>query len=189
MKVKKILIVGIVLLFISCPIMKANEVDTYKIELNSSNNTLDQGDSIEINLNIKDINIQSGEKGIGAYEGKLEYNKEILELIEIKGNEDWDKPIENEGHFVSVKSDGICTDEEQVLATIVFKVKENIKSGNEKIEIKEFKVSNGETGISTDDVKLKLRINGASSNSILLIIAIILLIIIIVFIIYVKKRK
>lgn len=188
MRIKKILMVSIILFLIGCPVIRANEVDTYKIELNSSNNTLNEGDSIEINLSVKDINIQSGEKGIGAYEGKLEYNKEIFELIEIKGNENWDKPIENEGYFISVKSDGICTNEEQVLATIVFKIKDNIKTSNEIVQIKDFKVSNAETGISTNDVKLKVKIKGKASYSILLIIVIILLILMLV-INYLKKKS
>ncbi len=185
MKIIKIFIVSIIVLLFGFSIIKAKENDSYKIELNSSNSTLKEGESVEINLNVKDINIQSGEKGIGAYEGKLEYNKEIFELIEIKGNEKWDKPIENEGHFISVKTDGICTDEAQVLATIILRVKDNIKNGNEIIEIKEFKVSNGETGISTDDVKL--RINGKRNNNILLIIVITFLILIVAFICLKKK--
>lgn len=187
MKIKKIFMTSIVLLLVSCPIIMAKEVDTYKIELNSSNTTLKEGENIEITLSIKDINIQSGEKGIGAYEGKLEYDKEVFELVEIQGNENWDEPIENEGKFISVKSDGICTDEEQVLATIILKVKDNIKGDNEIVEIKDFKVSNGEISIATDDVKLKIK--GDAKPNILPIIAIVLLIILIIIICSKKIRK
>lgn len=189
MKVKKIFILIIMILLIGCPIIKAKEIDTYKIELNSSNVKLKERENIEITLSIKDINIQSGEKGIGAYEGKLEYNKEVFELVEIQGNENWDSPIENEDKFISVKSDGICTNEQQVIATIIFKVKDNIKSGNETIEIKDFTASNGEISIPTDNVNLKVKIEGNSKLNILPIIAIVLLIILIIIICFKKIRK
>lgn len=189
MKIKKIFIASITLLLISCPIIKAKGDDTYKIELNSSDNILKQGDSIDITLSVKEIDIQSGEKGIGAYEGKIEYDEEAFELVEIKANENWDKPIENEGKFISVKSDGICTNEEQVIATIILKVKDNVKSGNEIIEIKDFRASNGEINIPTDNVNLKVKIEGNSKFNILPIIAILLLIILIFIICSKKLRK
>lgn len=189
MKIKKVFIVSIILLLINYPIVMAKEIDTYKIELNSLNSTLKEGNIIEMTLKVKDINIQSGEKGIGAYEGKIDYNKKVFELVEIQGNENWDSPIENEGRFTSVKSDGICINEEQVLATIILKVKDDIKSGNEIIEIKDFKVSNGEISIATDDANLKLKIEGGSKFNILFIMAISLLIIVIFIICYKKINK
>ncbi len=189
MKIRRIFITSIVLFLVSCPIISAKEVDTYKIDLNSSNTILKEGNIIELILKVKDINIQSGEKGIGAYEGKLEYDKEVFELLKIEGNEKWDSPIENEGKFTSVKSDGICTNEEQVLATFFLKVKDNIKSSNQIVEIKDFKVSNGEISISTDNANLKVKIEGNSKFNILLIATIILLVIVIFIICSKKIRK
>ena len=62
MKKKCILILMIIFLFISCISVKATEVDTYKISLDSSNEILKQEETINITLKVSDINIQSGEK-------------------------------------------------------------------------------------------------------------------------------
>ena len=77
----------------------------------------------------------------------------------------------------------------EVLATFFLKVKDNIKSSNQIVEIKDFKVSNGEISISTDNANLKVKIEGNSKFNILLIATIILLVIVIFIICSKKIRK
>lgn len=190
MKKKCILILMIIFLFISCISVKANEGDTYKISLDSSNSILKQGDTITITLKVSDINIQSGEKGIGAYEGKLVYDDEIFELVKMQGNDNWETPIENENNFISVRSDGICTDKDQDLATIVLKVKEKAKGTNTTIEVSDFEISNAETNIPTDNIKLTVKIEG-NVNTVLIVAIIAMLIVAVIVGAYLitKKRK
>ncbi len=159
MKTKKciILIIIITLLSISFTV-NAAENDSYKIGLEPSKTTLNPGDTVTISLKISNINIQSGEKGIGSYEGTIVYDENVFEGLKMKGNDSWDNPTENEGRFASVKSDGICTNESQEIAQITFTVKDNATIGNTKIQIKDFEGSNGVENIPTQDIELSVKI-------------------------------
>ena len=62
--------------------------------------------------------IQSGEKGIGSYEGSIVYDANVFEDVKMKGNDLWDTPTLNQGRFTSVRSDGMCVSEANVNNTI-----------------------------------------------------------------------
>ena len=59
--------------------------DSYVIKLNAHKTTLKSGETITISLDVSDINIQSGDKGIGAYEGTIWFDD--FSLVE-KGKTD-----------------------------------------------------------------------------------------------------
>lgn len=165
MKTKKYIILLIMIVILSVGFnVNAETTDEYSIKLTSSNTTLEAGDIITISLKVDNINIQSGEKGIGAYEGTIVYDSNIFEDLKMSGNDVWDTPIENEGRFTSVKSDGICTNQSQEVAKITLKVKENASLGSTKIEIKDFEASNGEKNISTVDTELTIKIGKTTSD-------------------------
>ena len=146
-------------------ILPGNTADTYKISLMTDNNTIKQGERVTISLNISDINIQTGEKGIGAYKGDIEYDSNVFEEVKMSGNSNWDEPGENKGIFASVNSKGICVRDSQEIAKITLKAKSNAVLGNTKIKIKGFEVSSlAENMISTEDTSIDVIIN-SSSNS------------------------
>lgn len=170
MKIKRNFIYAIlIMLIIFLPNVKVNAKtgDSYVIKLNSDKTLLKTGETITMTLNVSDININSGDKGIGAYEGTISYDTSVFTDMKITGNDKWDTPVENGGKFTSVKSDGICTSEAQTLLKIELKVKDDATIGNTTIQIKNFKASNALESISTSDTSLTLKIekNTTSSNT------------------------
>lgn len=160
-----LILIVMIILGMSITVKAANPTDTYKINLVTANSTVKQGETVTISLNVSDINIQTGEKGIGAYEGKVEYDKNVFEELKMSGNDNWDKPGENEGVFTSVNSDGICVQEAQEIAKITLKVKSNAKVGTTAIKIKEFKASNLSANmIPTDDTSVEVTVNSVSNS-------------------------
>lgn len=167
MKFKKIiilLIIVMVILGMSITVKAADITDTYKINLITANKTVKPGETITISLNVSDINIQTGDKGIGSYEGKIEYDTNVFEGLKMLGNDNWDKPSENDGVFTSVNSDGICVQEAQEIATITLKVKSTAKAGKSTVKITGFKASNALTSIPTEDASIDITVNTAIDN-------------------------
>lgn len=168
MKFKKIItILSIIMIILgmSITVNAADTADTYKINLVAENKTVKQGETVTISLNISDIKIQTGEKGIGAYEGKIEYDKNVFEDLKMLGNDNWDKPTENEGGFTSVNSDGLCVKETQEIAKITLKVKNTAKVGSTTVKVTGFKASNlSPSMIPTDDTSVGITVNSASNS-------------------------
>ena len=167
MKFKKsiILILAVmVILGMSITVKAANTTDTYKINLATANTTVKQGDTITISLNVSDINIQTGDKGIGSYQGKIEYDTKVFEELKMLGNDSWDKPSENEGVFTSVNSDGICVQEAQEIAKITLKVKSTAALGKTTVKVTGFKASNAITSIPTDNTSLDITVNSTTNG-------------------------
>ncbi len=167
MKFKKsmILILAVmVILGMSITVKAANTTDTYKINLSTTNKTVKQGETITISLNVSDINIQTGDKGIGSYQGKIEYDTNVFEELKMSGNDNWDKPSENEGVFTSVNSNGICVQDAQEIATITLKVKNTAELGITTVKVTGFKASNALTSIPTDDTSIDITVNSATNG-------------------------
>ena len=168
MKIKKSFIsVILVMLIIVLSNVKVNAAtgDSYVIKLNADKTTLKSGETITISLDVSDINIQSGDKGIGAYEGTISYDTNVFTNMKITGNDKWDTPMENAGKITSVKSDGICISESQNLLKIELTVKDNVSAGNTTIQMKNFKASNGLETISTADTSLTVKIEKSDTSS------------------------
>lgn len=165
MKFKKIITLLLVMFILgmSITVKAADTTDTYKINLATETKAVKQGEEVTISLNVSDINIQTGEKGIGAYEGKIEYDTNVFEDLKMSGNDNWDKPTENEGVFTSVNADGLCVKETQEIAKITLKVKSNAKVGNTTVKITGFKASNlSPSMIPTDDTSVEITITSSS---------------------------
>lgn len=168
MKIKKSFISAILIMLIMVlPNVKVNAAtgDSYVIKLTADKTTLKSGETITISLNVSDINIQSGDQGIGAYEGTISYDTDIFTDMKITGNDKWDTPMENAGKITSVKSDGVCISEAQNLLKIELTVKDNASAGNTTIQMKNFKASNGLETISTTDASLTVKIEKTATSS------------------------
>lgn len=151
MKTKKILIILLIMTVIIAMFttVKAAEGDSYKITLAPTAGTAKQGETVTIKIKASDIKIQSGEKGIGAYQGTLAYDTEVFESASMTASANWDTPMLNEGGFTSVRGDGECTSEAQDIGVITLKVKSNAKVVTGKVEITDFSASNGVEMIPT----------------------------------------
>lgn len=167
MKINKYIIILLIIISIISISLKVNAAagDSYDIGMSADKTTLKAGDTVTISLRVSNINIQSGEKGIGAYQGTIVYDTNIFENLKMSSNEDWDRPAENQGKITSVRSDGKCTSEAQELAKITLKVKADAKVGETKIQISNFSASNGVENISTKDTSVTVKIEGATTGN------------------------
>ena len=165
MKIKKIVILLLIItVILGMSITVKAKADSYKISLNPDKTTLKPGDTITISLNASEIDIESGDKGIGSYEGTIEYDTNIFENLKMLGNDDWERPSINDGMFTSVRADGECVSNDQELATITLTVKSDAKEGQTTIKVKDFGASNALSNIATNDVSLTVEVKKESSG-------------------------
>lgn len=168
MKIKKCIILLLIMIIISginYTVRSANG-DSYNVKMNADKTTLKTGDTITISLKLDNIKIESGEKGLGSYEGSIEYDKNIFEDLKMTGNNEWETPFQNEGRFTATRTDGKCISETQEIAKITLKVKDKAKEGDTKIQIKNFSASNAIENISTTDASLTVKIEKENNNDI-----------------------
>lgn len=166
MKIKKciiLLLIMTIIIGINCTV-KSESGDSYSVKMNADKTTLKTGDTVTISLKLDNIKIESGEKGLGSYEGSIKYDKNIFEDLKMTGNSEWDTPFQNEGRFTASRTDGKCVSETQEIAKITLKVKSNAKEGNTKIEIKDFSASNAVENISTTDTSVTVKIEKENNN-------------------------
>lgn len=166
MKTKKILIILLILVSVIaiCTTDKAAEGDSYKLTLTPTVEKAKPGDTITIKVAVSDVKIQSGEKGIGSYQGEISYDKDVFEDLKMTAESNWETPfVQPEGGFTAARLDGKCVGGTQGIATITLKVKSNAKSGSGKITIKKFGASNAVETIPTSDVTTTITVEGTKT--------------------------
>ena len=120
-----------------------NIVDSYNLKLEGEK-IVNPGNTLIITLKLTDIDIKTGENGLGSYQGKIEYDANIFENLEIlSGSTEWATPYVKENKFVAERIDGKCINTDQNVAIIKLKVKEDATLGNCAIKVVNFKASNG----------------------------------------------
>lgn len=163
---KKILSGAIILMMIMLgSTCMAATGDSYQVAITSNKTQIKAGETITLQISLKNIHILSGEKGIGAYSAKLEYDNNVFEKVEVKGNSQWDTPLLQNGEFVSVRTDGTCSSLDQEIATIALTAKENITSTSTMIKVTNFQASNAVEKIGTSDAVLLVAIQGKQDNN------------------------
>lgn len=166
MKIKRSIMLIIIALILSISFsVNAATGDSYKISLSANKTTLKEEETLTLTMKASDIKIQSGEKGIGSYEGTLVYDESIFEEVKMKGNSNWDATVLNQGKFTSVRSDALCTSEDQEIAVITLKVKKGAKTGQTKIQIKDFEASNGLTNVTNNGTEIEIKIEKTDNNT------------------------
>ena len=81
-----ILFLCIILLFACISNVQAAG-DTFTIKPTPDKTTAKPGDVIIVDLYIDDINVTTGEQGIGSYTAKWEYDSNIFEMGEVTRNQ------------------------------------------------------------------------------------------------------
>lgn len=172
-KTKKILILGIIFMIICSFLMtvKAEEA-TFKSELSASKKTIKPGDTVDITLSVKDINV--GENGINTLEGTISYDKDIFEQVkssDIKSANNWSTTFNDEGEaldgkfFCATLSHGVK--EETQMFTVTFKTKKDIDETVETpIEFKDVTSNDGTNLINsgTKSIDIKIEVEKVNPN-------------------------
>lgn len=138
---------------------------SYDLSVNPENIKAKMGDTLEIEINLKDIDM--GEKGINVIEGYIEYDEDVIESIEIIDENQWqmtynnDKKSELYGKFLSKKNiEG--TKENEKIAKIKLKIKDKISKTTSQIKIKEITSNDGEKLINIGEKIVNLEFEGVN---------------------------
>lgn len=164
-KIKKIL--GILFLI---PLMFITRVyaatDSFKTTISTSDLEVERETNVIVTIGLTDINIESGDKGIGAYIGKIKFDSTVLEYVSSKGTDKWESLTYQNGRITSVTSDGEVIREEQTIGTITFRVKKGAKLGETTITLESFEGSTGISDImaSNSETKIKIVVNHSSNE-------------------------
>ena len=127
------------------------------MEMKLNEEEVKNGDTILITINVKNV---TQENGINVIQGKLEYDKDVFEKVENKDFEaknNWSIVYNAE----NTNSEGKKEDEE--LAELKFKVKENAKSTNTSIKLTEVCTVDGENIVKVENNEKEIKIKGKFS--------------------------
>lgn len=151
---KKIIVLGLILFITISMVINVYAVSTFEMSLQSSKNEVTKGDEFEVDVKISNIQM---DKGIIALGGRIEYDKDSLELIKLEGQNSWATPSynENNGKFATDRGDYGTGDE--TIFKIIFKVKEESQK-NVVITLVEASGSNGKDEVELKDIKTAITV-------------------------------
>lgn len=199
---KKILLITILLFTLMCLVTNVKAASSFKAETKATTNTLKPGEEVTITLSVSDINM--GTDGINVIEGKINYDRDIFEEIEVADIQTYngwtttynDEESLSNGKFLSVNlSKGIKADNE--IISVKFKVKEDIKEKtNTQIALENVTSNDGidliNVGTKTVDLKIEVesvdKLPQTGDNLLTLEITLLVTIIAIIILIIYKKQ-
>lgn len=133
------------------------KLQSFDINLEASKQELNRGDEFEIY--VKATNFKNIEEGLIVIGGQLEYNYEILEMLEIKGQNGakLDEKSFNETNFKFITDNKVAEDEN------IFKIKFRVKNGivvpkQTIFKLKSVTGSDGNAEIIVSDAQIELDI-------------------------------
>lgn len=166
-KIISIILIAIVLLCMSAFTINVNAAnDVLKTSLVSSSSQVKRGDNITVTIKLSTISIESGEKGIGAYTAKLDFDSSRLEYVSAKGTDKWETPFYKDTLIVGNTNDGTVVSSPQNVGSITFKIKENAEAGNTTIKLTNFYGSTAETDVLAENssVNITIKVDEQSGN-------------------------
>ena len=116
--------------------------DSFELQLNALSKEVVLGNTFEVEILLDNMNVTSGDQGIGAYTAKLIYDTEVLELVSVQQQAGWEI-MENEGNIVALTTDGEVVKDRTLTAKATFKVKDNAQLGDTEILIESVSGSSG----------------------------------------------
>lgn len=135
---KKIISIILIILLVVCTAKVYAASDSFYTTLTINNSQAKRGDTITVTIGLKDIAIESGEKGIGAYTAEIQFDSSVLEYVSVNGTDKWEAPLYQDGFITSNTKDAKVVTTTQSIAIITFKVKENAKLGETSIALRNF---------------------------------------------------
>lgn len=187
-KILSIVIIVLIMLGINT-ISMASEL---KLRLNLQEEKVETGAEIKVNIGIDNFTRKGDAKAI---EFKLGYDKQRIEYKEINFKNGWIGSCISDG-IVASKSGKVS--QEEIIAEVIFIVKEDAKEGSAKIEAKkiltssdgdEVEVSNEELILEIPEKKVQEQLT-SSNNIIVYSISVVLAICIVgLLVFYIKSKK
>ncbi len=142
----------------------------FKFAMSASATTVKPGNEVTITMAISDIDL--GENGMNTLEGVLDYDRNIFEGVkssDITTQNGWvvtynDEETGLNGKFLATKT-GTGVKENQTLATIKLKVKENVSNQTTTVTIKDIATNDGTNLVEETDKTVSIKIETPSSSS------------------------
>ena len=131
--------------------------ESFELQLEPKSSTLNPGDTFSVDIVIDNMNITSGDQGIGAYQAKIVYDSNALELVSVTAANGWERFL-NEGNIVINTDDGEVVKERTTTSTINFKVKDDAEIGETTISLENIKGSSGTTTIDGTGISATINI-------------------------------
>ena len=156
---------------------------SFDVGVNPTEVTAKQGESIEVKVDLKDIDMK--EKGINTLEGYITFDENVIENVELETKNDWqieynkDSNSDLYGKFLMVKDiEGIKENEEVLILKI--KVKDKVKKQGTKVVLKDLTSNHGENLVNIGNKEININFEGVKAvntgdNTIILVTGIMLL--------------
>ena len=159
-------IIGIILvaiLILTSNVYAAN--DSFKTTLSVNNSQVKQGENITVTIGLKDIAIESGEKGIGAYTANIDFDNSVLEYVSSKGTDNWEAPFYEDSKIVGETKNAEVVKTSQSIGTITFKVKDDAKLGETTIKLTNFSGSTTATDVEGRESLVKFTVTDKNTSN------------------------
>ncbi len=139
------------------------EGESFELQLDPSSNEVNPGDTFSVDIVLDNINVTTGEQGIGAYSTKIIYDTNVLELVSVVAATEWETS-ENEGNMLANTKTGEVVKERTNTATINFKVKDDVEIGDTTVSLDTIKGSSGYTTIDGTGISTTINIEEENNN-------------------------
>lgn len=164
--VKKIVSIVVMMLVLLCMTsVHAAPNDRFETTLRTDHTQAKGEDTVTITIGLKDIAVEGGDKGIGAYTAMLEFDTSVFEYVSADGVGEWKDPLYEGGAFTSNTKKGEVVKTNQDIVAITLKVKKDAKVGETQIELTNFSGSNGKDEVEAQDKAIKMTIVANSGNN------------------------
>lgn len=139
--------------------------DYFKTTVKADHTQAKVDDIVVITIGLKDINIESGEKGIGAYTANIKFDPAVFEYVSTSGSTGWEAPLYEEGGITGNTTNAKVVQTPQDIGVITLKVKKDAKIGETTVELTNFSGSNGLNDIDAANEAVKITIVTSNNNN------------------------
>lgn len=154
---KKTVIVLMIMIFVLMANMTAVQAaTTYGVKMTPSETSVKQGETVEVTINLNNINVEADRKGITGFEAKIQYDTSVFESLVRKDIEElddnWDKPEFNPNNGKLITSSSTYYTQNIDILKIKFKVKDNAKLGQTTITVSDISSADFKGPCKSNDV-------------------------------------
>lgn len=136
---------------------------SFDVSVNPKEITAKPGETINVKVSLKDIDMSRN--GINILEGNINFDKEMIENIDVEGENNWkieynkDSNSDLNGKFLMIKDVNGIKDDEEIL-NLKIKIKDNIKKANTKILLKDLTSNDGNNLINIGSREININFEG-----------------------------
>ena len=164
----------------------------FGIQLTGSKDTIKPGETITLQVSLKDIEKMS--TGVNVFLATIDYDKNVFEQLkedDIKTLNNWSGMMYNEDNGKIIVENYNFDEEEKAMFEVVLKAKTETKEKQGSISIKGAESSMGITAMKADEASLVVKVQNNNTMLIIIISSILILAIVVGIVIYfiLKKKK